>query len=153
MSLKTKREDKVEPNKLAFIVDNSDDEEYNSFKELHYPDPTLYKHTKRAPNYKIQENDIYVTRKSVQKAQIKRARELLEEKRLSNVIIYGLGSQITRAVDLAMKLKEFYGDLVVIRPQTDTVELIDDFEPLRDDLEPFSQIRKNSAMKLTLSLK
>jgi len=63
-----------------------------------------------------------------------------------------MGKSILKACNFVAKMKEIYGDSLIISPETETVKLVDDFEPLKDN-ESFSQIRYNSAIHITLSLK
>jgi hypothetical protein len=62
-----------------------------------------------------------------------------------------MGKSTLKACELSMKMKQIYGETLLISPQTDTITLVDDFEPLKDG-EPFSQIRYNSGIHITLSL-
>lgn len=130
------------------------DEEEEFFNEssimFPFPDPTDYKLIKRTPSYQIKKNDIYVKRNSNFVAQMKRVQLLFDQNIAKTVTIYGLGSQIEKAIDLSMKLKEIYGKNLKVGVNTDTVKLVDEFEPLKSNLKPFSQIRYNSSVKITL---
>lgn len=50
-------------------------------------------------------------------------------------------------------LQEKLSHTVDIAANTSTIELLDDFEPIDDDEEPFSNSRSNSAIHLKISRK
>jgi hypothetical protein len=63
-----------------------------------------------------------------------------------------MGSTTERACDLSLKIKDYYGKSVSLSPKTETIMLIDDFEPLDSEHEPLCQIRYNSAIHITIEM-
>eukprot|EP00026_Physarum_polycephalum_P021333 Phypoly_transcript_24520.p1 GENE.Phypoly_transcript_24520~~Phypoly_transcript_24520.p1 ORF type:complete len:158 (+),score=25.02 Phypoly_transcript_24520:67-540(+) len=117
-----------------------DDEDY----EL--SDPSLYKFVKRVPQrLPTKKNDIYVSRKTKYFFQYKRAKKLLDDGE-PEVMIHGLGAAVKRAIQLALKLTSELG--VSMGATTSTVELLDEYQPLVDDLPPRTKIRYNSAIHI-----
>lgn len=92
------------------------------------------------------DNDVYVSRKTDFNRQLDKCKTILESG--SEVFIHGLGAATNRAVNLALQLKEKGQGSLEVATHTSTVELIDDFEPLTDDLEPDTLSRNNSAVHI-----
>lgn len=80
------------------------------------------------------------------------------------MIIHGLGAAIERAILIAQNLVRDGAGSLYMSPTTSSVSLIDDYEPLNNvpsilldsthyfqDLEPFSQVRYNSAIHITVA--
>ncbi len=67
---------------------------------------------------------------------------------LPEIFIHGLGAAIANAAHVARVLTEEFGAHLELRVQTGTVEVIDDFEPLHDNLEPVSIVRLASAIHI-----
>ncbi|XP_012270585.1 ribonuclease P protein subunit p20 [Orussus abietinus] len=91
--------------------------------------------------------DIYVTKKTNFKAQLSKCEKLLDAGE-SEIIIHGLGTAVNRACHLALQLKENHHGTVDIDVNTSTVELIDEFEPLTDDVDYEVNNRHSSAIHI-----
>jgi len=124
----------VGDDKTALSSEGIDLEEYEIRKRL----------PRRLPKRK---NDVYVTKKTNFKAQIARCKKLLESGH-SEIYIHGLGVAIDRAVNIALQLKVLGSGSLEVAANTATVDLIDDLEPLNDELEPETQNRKTSAIHI-----
>ena len=85
-------------------------------------------------------------------AQLSRCHRLLDsgEPRLC---LHALGAAIPRALSLALRLQKARGaDNLDLDVFTDTVELTDDFEPVRGDAAALSRTRHNSAVHVKLTV-
>ncbi|WAR18227.1 POP7-like protein [Mya arenaria] len=90
--------------------------------------------------------DVYVTRKTDFKQQLKRCQNILDNGNL--VCIHGLGQAINRAINLALQLQASGMGGIEINTHTSTVELVDDIEPLNDDRDADVLSRNNSAIHI-----
>lgn len=90
--------------------------------------------------------DVYVSRKTDFKQQLKRCQKILDEGNL--VCIHGLGVAINRAINLALQLKDSGMGTVELAVHTSTVELMDDLEPLTDEMDADTVSRNNSAVHI-----
>lgn len=90
--------------------------------------------------------DVYVTRKTDFRQQLKRCQKILDTGNL--VCIHGLGTAINRAINLALQLEETGMGTVELSVHTSTVELMDDVEPLVDDRDTETLSRNNSAVHI-----
>lgn len=90
--------------------------------------------------------DVYVTRKTDFKQQLKRCQKILDKGNL--VCIHGLGVAINRAINLALQLKDSGMGTVELAVHTSTVELMDDLEPLTDEVDADTMSRSNSAVHI-----
>lgn len=152
--MKKRQTEEIQKKEKIQKIDDNDEEFFNESSIIFpYPDPSDYKLVKRGPSYEIKQNEIYVKRNSNFISQLKRIQFLLDKDNRKPVFIYGLGSQIEKAIDLSQKVKEVYGKNLLIGVNTDTIKLVDDFEPLKPNLKPLFQIRYNSCVKITLTLK
>ena len=91
-------------------------------------------------------NDVYVTLATNVKAQVLRCQQVLD--RMDEVFIHGLGRAADRAINVALQLQENGIGTVNVAVNTSTVELIDDFEPLSDELDVETRTRLNSAVHI-----
>ncbi|XP_017892689.1 ribonuclease P protein subunit p20 [Ceratina calcarata] len=91
--------------------------------------------------------DVFVTNKTNFKAQLKKCEKLLNNG-MSEVIIHGLGAAVTRACNLALQLREAHYGGIELDIKTSTVSIIDDFEPLNDNLDYETINRNNSAVHI-----
>jgi len=66
------------------------------------------------------------------------------------VRVHGLGAAMNRAVKLALLVKEKGGGMYELSPTTSTVALLDDYEPLTEDLMPITLVRYNSAIHIRI---
>eukprot|EP01116_Phalansterium_solitarium_P018523 TRINITY_DN4929_c0_g1_i2.p2 TRINITY_DN4929_c0_g1~~TRINITY_DN4929_c0_g1_i2.p2 ORF type:complete len:176 (+),score=51.90 TRINITY_DN4929_c0_g1_i2:219-746(+) len=127
-----------------------DDEAFDDADEP-YPDPTLYKFVKRVPQrLPTRRTDIYVSRCSSFAAQLKRAKLLLDSESVTSIDIHGLGAAIDRVLDLSLALVESGRGTLATAATTSSVKLVDEFQPLKDDLPPIYQTRFNSALHVNV---
>uniref|UniRef100_A0A023FBG0 Putative ribonuclease p protein subunit p20 n=2 Tax=Triatoma infestans TaxID=30076 RepID=A0A023FBG0_TRIIF len=92
--------------------------------------------------------DVYITNKSNFKAQLN---ECL--KKLGNgeeITLHGLGAAVTRAVNLALQIGEKLGATHIIDVTTSTLQVVDDLEPLHDSIDPLTQTRSNSSVRIKI---
>ena len=119
-------------------------QDYNS----QYLDPEEYTLRKRLPRrFPKRKNDVYVNRKTDFKAQIARSMKLLESGN-SEIYIHGLGAAVNRAINLALQIRKTSLGTIELGVTTSTVELTDDFEPEKDDLEAETRSRNNSSVHI-----
>ncbi|XP_033735216.1 ribonuclease P protein subunit p20-like [Pecten maximus] len=119
--------------KSAELKDLIDKEEFNLRKRL----------PRKLPKRK---NDVYVSRKTNFKGQLERCKKILDME--NEVFIHGLGAAITRASNLALTLESSGRGTVATAVHTSTVELVDDLEPDKEDHEPETFSRNNSAIHI-----
>jgi ribonuclease P/MRP protein subunit RPP20 len=113
-----------------------------------YLDQEEYTLRKRLPRkFPKRKTDVYVNRKTDFKAQIARCMKLLESGN-NEIYIHGLGAAVNRAINLALQIKKTGLGTIDLAANTSTVELTDDFEPEKDDLEPETRSRNNSAIHI-----
>lgn len=91
--------------------------------------------------------DVFVTNRTNFKAQLRKCEKLLNDG-MSEVIIHGLGAAVNRACSLALQLREAHYGGIELDIKTSTVSIIDDFEPLDDDLDYETVTRNNSAVHI-----
>ncbi|VVC97532.1 unnamed protein product [Leptidea sinapis] len=102
-------------------------------------------------------NDNYIVKKRIasrpkggDNAQLDKCCELLT-KGENEIIIHGLGSAIQRCCNLALQVEKNFAGTCELEVNTGTVCLVDDLEPLTDDLDYGSQVRNNSAVHIKVS--
>ncbi|XP_072949409.1 ribonuclease P protein subunit p20-like isoform X1 [Epargyreus clarus] len=117
------------------------------------------KNPKRTPNknYAIKrrlpirpkegDNVIFITKKTNFKAQLDKCCDLLT-KGEKEIILHGLGAAIQRCCNLALQLEILFSGTCQIEINTSTVELIDDLEPLTDDIDFGAQVRNSSSIHI-----
>lgn len=98
------------------------------------------------PRQSLRKIDVYVTNKSNFQSQLSHCEKLLDSE--EEIIIHGLGSAVTRAVHLALQVKDKYPGVVEISVCTKTVDIVDDLEPLVDQADYETQTRQNSAVQI-----
>ncbi|PBC25863.1 Ribonuclease P protein subunit p20 [Apis cerana cerana] len=96
---------------------------------------------------KKRDKDIFITNKTNFKAQLKKCEKLLNNGNFE-VIIHGLGSTIQKACSLALQLKEIHYGGIELDIKTSTISIIDDFEPLDDNIDYETINRNNSAIHI-----
>jgi len=76
---------------------------------------------------------------------------LLQMPTINKITLHGLGKQVARCCDLAMRIHEANPTMVRLLPQTGTVDLIDEV-PCADELTGDYSIhhRKNSAIYIEI---
>ncbi|XP_047121523.1 ribonuclease P protein subunit p20-like isoform X2 [Schistocerca piceifrons] len=99
------------------------------------------------PRLPRRKQDIYITNKSNYKGQLARSEKLLESGE-PEIVIHGLGAAVTRAVNLALQLKEKFLGTVELSVNTSTVDIVDDLEPLEDHAEYETNTRQNSSVHI-----
>ncbi|XP_077290774.1 ribonuclease P protein subunit p20 [Arctopsyche grandis] len=97
----------------------------------------------------IQDNAIYITKKTNFKAQLEKCSQLLLNG-ADQVLLHALGAAVCRAINLALQLEATFHGTCKVEVNTSTVDLIDDFEPTVDDGEFKSQVRQNSAVHIRI---
>jgi ribonuclease P/MRP protein subunit RPP20 len=104
---------------------------------------------RRGPQRQVpkQKNDIYVNKQSDFKFQLERAQKLLDSG-YDEVFIHGLGAAINRAVNLALQLQERGHGLIEISAQTLSTQVVDDFRPLDEEQEGYSETKTKSSVKI-----
>ncbi|XP_047121506.1 ribonuclease P protein subunit p20-like isoform X1 [Schistocerca piceifrons] len=75
------------------------------------------------PRLPRRKQDIYITNKSNYKGQLARSEKLLESGE-PEIVIHGLGAAVTRAVNLALQLKEKFLGTVELSVNTSTVDIV-----------------------------
>jgi len=93
-------------------------------------------------------NDVYVTRKTPIKVQINRCQDLLDSGEV--VYIHGLGAAVTRALNVALAIKQNNCGSVDFDVRTATVNLVDDIDYTDEDRLPSVQTRPNSVVHIKL---
>eukprot|EP00742_Colponemidia_sp_Colp-10_P011583 GILJ01012895.1.p1 GENE.GILJ01012895.1~~GILJ01012895.1.p1 ORF type:complete len:137 (+),score=14.93 GILJ01012895.1:43-411(+) len=94
-------------------------------------------------------NEIYITRQKNLIVYFNRAQELFDSGE-SEVVIHGLGAAIEPAIRLANLIKQRSLGKYTLSVNTNTVPLIDDYEPLQPDVEEKAQVRYNSAVHIRI---
>jgi DNA-binding protein len=108
---------------------------------------------KRRPFIKSQTrpNDIYISEKSSIRAQLDKCKKLLSDDNYQEIFLHGLGSAISRTLNVALELKDIhYRNTVDFETKTSTVKLIDDLVPQDDIAEPSYSTRNVSSLTVRL---
>ncbi|KAK9501034.1 hypothetical protein O3M35_002158 [Rhynocoris fuscipes] len=100
------------------------------------------------PRDSKQPGDIYITNKSNFKAQLNECLKKLENG--EEITLHGLGAAVSRAINLALQIEEKLKTTHVIDVTTSTLQLVDDLEPLNDSVDPLTQTRTNSSVKIRI---
>ncbi|KPI95650.1 PREDICTED: uncharacterized protein LOC106115667 [Papilio xuthus] len=109
-----------------------------------------YAFKKRLPVRPIDGNNvIFVTKKTNFKAQLDKCCDLLTRGE-KEIILHGLGAAIQRCCNLALQLEILFSGTCQIEVNTGTVDLVDDLEPLVDDLDFGSQVRHSSSIHIRI---
>ncbi|XP_013145096.1 PREDICTED: uncharacterized protein LOC106108475 isoform X1 [Papilio polytes] len=109
-----------------------------------------YAFKKRLPVRPIDGNNvIFVTKKTNFKAQLEKCCDLLTRGE-KEIILHGLGAAIQRCCNLALQLEILFSGTCQIEVNTGTVDLVDDLEPLVDDLDFGSQVRHSSSIHIRI---
>ncbi|XP_045772859.1 ribonuclease P protein subunit p20-like isoform X1 [Maniola jurtina] len=105
---------------------------------------------KRLPVRPVEgENVIFVTKKTNFKAQLEKCCGLLS-KGEKEIILHGLGAAIQRCCNLALQLELLFAGTCQIEVNTGTVDIIDDLEPLTDDVDFDAQVRHSSSIHIRI---
>ncbi|XP_013194853.2 ribonuclease P protein subunit p20 isoform X1 [Amyelois transitella] len=95
------------------------------------------------------DNVIFITKKTNFKAQLDKCCDLLT-KGEKEIILHGLGAAIQRCCNLALQLEILFSGTCQIEVNTGTVDLVDDLEPLNEDLEFGAQVRHSSSIHIRI---
>ncbi|EAL62877.1 RNase P protein subunit [Dictyostelium discoideum AX4] len=131
---------------------NEDDENLMSdHKEfLLLNDPTKYVYMRRVVQRPYaKKNEIYLSNNGKFLYYVKRAKNLLFNQREKEIIIHGLGAAISLAVELSLYLQKDIEGLT-LSTTTSSEEIIDQYDPLVNDLEPVLKIRHASAIHIKI---
>uniref|UniRef100_A0A224Z7V7 Ribonuclease P protein subunit p20 n=1 Tax=Rhipicephalus zambeziensis TaxID=60191 RepID=A0A224Z7V7_9ACAR len=115
-------------------------------------DPDEYQMRKRKTSKSQlprRENDVYVNMSTNFKGQLERCRKLIDSGK-TEVFVHAMGAAVGRAINLALQVESNYQGLLEMDVRTSTVGVVDDLEPLADDLEPTTQTRQTSAVHIRL---
>ncbi|CAG5045085.1 unnamed protein product [Parnassius apollo] len=105
---------------------------------------------KRLPVRPIEGNNvIFVTKKTNFKAQLDKCCDLLTRGE-KEIILHGLGAAIQRCCNLALQVETLFSGTCQLEVNTGTVDLIDDLEPLVDDLDFAAQVRHSSSIHIRI---
>jgi len=128
-----------------------DEVEIEDLEEIDQPDPSLYKLIKRVPEHPpVKKDDIYVSRTMNITVLKKRVLKLLEKSEMEYVTLNGLGAAMNVTITLAQQLQEDYNGKLELACSTSSVKLVDEYQPLRDDLKPIIQTRYNSSIHIKI---
>ncbi|CAH4028382.1 ribonuclease P protein subunit p20-like isoform X1 [Pieris brassicae] len=95
------------------------------------------------------DNVIFITKKTNFKAQLDKCCDLLT-KGEKDIILHGLGAAIQRCCNLALQVEALFAGTCQIEVNTGTVDLVDDLEPITDDLEFGAQVRHSSSIHIRI---
>eukprot|EP00794_Sanderia_malayensis_P009085 gene9086-10054_t len=106
---------------------------------------------KRAPPQPVRkENTVLVHRKTDFKTQLEKCQRLLD-KGIEDLEIHGLGAAINQAVNIALQLQINAKGNIKLTTTTSTVNLVDDYQGIAEDIDPYSKSRLCSAIQIKLS--
>eukprot|EP01132_Coremiostelium_polycephalum_P005506 gene5506-6860_t len=131
-------------------VEEEEEEEEEEDKFALVNDPDSYTYKRRAvqrPSTK--KNEIYLSTSGKYIYYVKRAKKLLLVDRVKEIHIHGLGSAISVAIKLSLYLEKNIPGLV-LSPTTSTEEILDQYDPLKDHLDPVLAIRHCSAIHIKI---
>lgn len=118
-------------------------------KPKRYPNKN-YAIKKRLPLRPIDgDNVVFITKKTNFKAQLDKCCDLLTRGE-KEIILHGLGAAIQRCCNLALQLEILFSGTCQIEVNTGTVDVIDDLEPLTEDLDFDSQVRCTSSIHIRI---
>ncbi|CAD0201231.1 unnamed protein product [Chrysodeixis includens] len=95
------------------------------------------------------ENVIFITKKTNFKAQLDKCCDLITRGE-KEIILHGLGAAIQRCCNLALQLEILFSGTCQIEVNTGTVDVVDDLEPLVDELDFDSQVRHSSSIHIRI---
>lgn len=103
------------------------------------------------PTFPRRKNDVFINQKSPFIAQFNKCKSLISNGEME-ICIHGLGASVNTAVNLALQLKAYFLDTVVLHTNTSTVTLVDDYIPSSNKGKYRTEYRKNSAIHITVRL-
>ncbi|XP_041979667.1 ribonuclease P protein subunit p20-like isoform X1 [Aricia agestis] len=105
---------------------------------------------KRLPIRPIEgDNVIFITKKTNFKAQLDKCCDILS-KGEKEIVLHGLGAAIQRCCNLALQLEILFSGACKIEVNTGTVDIVDDLEPLTDDVDYGTQVRHSSSIHIRI---
>ncbi|CAB3261642.1 unnamed protein product [Arctia plantaginis] len=129
--------------------ENTQKKEDSKKRPKRYPNKN-YAVKKRLPARPLDgANVIFITKKTNFKAQLDKCCELLTRGE-KEIILHGLGAAIQRCCNLALQLEILFSGTCQIEVNTGTVDLIDDLEPLTEDLDFDAQVRCSSSIHIRI---
>ncbi|XP_026761695.1 ribonuclease P protein subunit p20-like isoform X1 [Galleria mellonella] len=131
------------------MAEENNSQKREEFKKKHKRIPNKnYAVKKRLPLRPVDgENVIFITKKTNFKAQLEKCCDLLT-KGEKEIILHGLGAAIQRCCNLALQLEILFSGTCQLEVNTGTVDLVDDLEPLIDDLDFGTQVRHTSSVHI-----
>ncbi|KHN84527.1 Ribonuclease P protein subunit p20 [Toxocara canis] len=106
---------------------------------------------KRLPSrYPKSKGDVYITRHTSMAAQRSRIQQLLDSD-VDEVILHGIGSAVSRTVNLALQIQRKLANSVKLNVRTSTIRVTDDLFPLYDEVDFTSRNRSISAVHIRIS--
>jgi len=118
----------------------------SSLEHQRWLDPEEVVIRKRLPQaFPKRHVDIYITNKTHPKVQLDRVHHLINSGE-SDVYLHALGAAIPRALNLALKVKKYYGEQVSLDTATNTVELTDDFERIVQNTEDSQHLQQRTRL-------
>lgn len=112
--------------------------------------PQSYSISKRVPlRRESSRSDVYVTRSTRMGALKQRCISRLD--RSGSVSIHAMGAAITKACDLALAVQSQSNGHVVLDTKTDSVQVFDDYTPLKPNLPMVTKRRIKSAVHITIT--
>ncbi|KAN0021618.1 hypothetical protein ACTFIU_003762 [Dictyostelium citrinum] len=113
-------------------------------------DPTKYVYMRRVVQRPYaKKNEIYLSNNGKFIYYVKRVKNLLFNQKEKEIIIHGLGAAISLAVKLSLYLQKDIEGLT-LSTTTSSEEIIDQYDPLVNDLEPVLKIRHASAIHIKI---
>jgi DNA-binding protein len=82
---------------------------------------------------RARKNDVFVKRSRPKYIYVKRVVELLEDEDVREVVVHGMGAALGFAIEVALMVQEKLGgeNAIQLSPKTDSIALVDEFEPLQ----------------------
>lgn len=118
-------------------------------------DLSKYRMIKRVPERPAaRKNDLFISNKTNFASSLRRVVALFRDSESKEVRIHASGMAIAKAVTLALRAQAHSSvpdtQLLI---ETSSVEMVDDFEPLEDELPPLTQRRTISSIHITVQRK
>eukprot|EP00475_Leptophrys_vorax_P004390 TRINITY_DN1261_c0_g1_i1.p1 TRINITY_DN1261_c0_g1~~TRINITY_DN1261_c0_g1_i1.p1 ORF type:complete len:183 (+),score=51.79 TRINITY_DN1261_c0_g1_i1:80-550(+) len=119
-------------------------------------DPNKYVLRKKIPiRPRARVNDVFVSRAHPIPLYVKRAAKMLEKDEVKEVYVFGMGAALETAIQVALMVQKELGgpNAITVSPNTDSVFLFDEFQPLQEGLEPVIIKRLCSQIQIILTKK
>ncbi|MCP9264211.1 Ribonuclease P protein subunit p20 [Dirofilaria immitis] len=102
------------------------------------------------PQFPKAKNDVYITRHTSIAAQKARIIRLLDEK-MDEVVLHGLGTAVSRTINVALQIQRKLVDTVKLDVKTGTIKVTDSLFPLYDEVDFKTRNRLISAVHIRIS--